>query len=550
FLQQNSFFFRRLAGLKRILETEFHDRAKFVIFVSCRETADYIFRNLSVDYPESCFRHSLENDNWIEFTDKIYRAILVCDETAEEGLNIQGANRYIIHFDLPLNVNRIEQRMGRIDRYGGDDALKSFIILNRSDKFEVEWAKLLSNGVKIFDQSVASLQYLIEDHLTGEKFKEQILGGRAEFISNIKSEFRGENGIISNALKQLQQEDKLEEIADPPEHLFYELISYDAASESIQNSCQPWIENHLKIGRSDRRAHIFEYGYVNSPDKKTILNRDWLAEVKKFEAKATGVPSPVFTYNRKAGNSTAAQKPSLLRFGNTFLDSIFSTTGKLPLGKTSMTWIYNPLIKSILSDPIFVMKSHVIVEVDAIFVKRKTKNWTGSPLNLTDGIIQRRCDALFPPTYDIVKVSNFEDILQDRTICTILDAIDELVESNIFVEDGFKFDFESKNLKSFYYNFPGAQNWNEFVLNLSKISRSELNEKHLQRVDEELPSYRQKLDKRLNRYKAILDPRAMEFEENLNEILIEAVKNPLIRFVASEGVILSGDRALTRKIMA
>ena len=30
--------------------------------------------------------------------------------------------------------------MGRIDRYGGGDALKSFVILNKADSFELEWA--------------------------------------------------------------------------------------------------------------------------------------------------------------------------------------------------------------------------------------------------------------------------------------------------------------------------------------------------------------------------------------------------------------------------
>ena len=44
-------------------------------------------------------------------------AILLCDPRGEEGLNLQFAHG-IVHLDLPLNPERIEQRIGRLDRYG------------------------------------------------------------------------------------------------------------------------------------------------------------------------------------------------------------------------------------------------------------------------------------------------------------------------------------------------------------------------------------------------------------------------------------------------
>ena len=44
--------------------------------------------------------------------------ILVANDVAGEGLNLQEKCHRIIHFDLPYNPNRLEQRNGRIDRYG------------------------------------------------------------------------------------------------------------------------------------------------------------------------------------------------------------------------------------------------------------------------------------------------------------------------------------------------------------------------------------------------------------------------------------------------
>lgn len=46
--------------------------------------------------------------------------ILLATDAASEGLNLQHFCRRVIHFELPWNPNRLEQRNGRIDRYGQD----------------------------------------------------------------------------------------------------------------------------------------------------------------------------------------------------------------------------------------------------------------------------------------------------------------------------------------------------------------------------------------------------------------------------------------------
>lgn len=44
--------------------------------------------------------------------------ILVSTDTAAEGLNLQQRCHHLIHLELPFNPNRLEQRNGRIDRFG------------------------------------------------------------------------------------------------------------------------------------------------------------------------------------------------------------------------------------------------------------------------------------------------------------------------------------------------------------------------------------------------------------------------------------------------
>jgi superfamily II DNA or RNA helicase len=51
------------------------------------------------------------------FEDPSVRLLLATD-AASEGLNLQRACHRLVHFELPWNPNRLEQRNGRIDRYG------------------------------------------------------------------------------------------------------------------------------------------------------------------------------------------------------------------------------------------------------------------------------------------------------------------------------------------------------------------------------------------------------------------------------------------------
>ena len=83
-LRSNRFFNERIGALKLLLERELHDRAKFVIFATCPDTADQIYNILSSNFEDVCFRHRTDNEDWKAFVENPFKAILVCDETAEE----------------------------------------------------------------------------------------------------------------------------------------------------------------------------------------------------------------------------------------------------------------------------------------------------------------------------------------------------------------------------------------------------------------------------------------------------------------------------------
>jgi superfamily II DNA or RNA helicase len=51
------------------------------------------------------------------------RRVLVATDCLSEGINLQHAFTAALHYDLPWNPNRLEQREGRVDRYGQTAAL-------------------------------------------------------------------------------------------------------------------------------------------------------------------------------------------------------------------------------------------------------------------------------------------------------------------------------------------------------------------------------------------------------------------------------------------
>jgi superfamily II DNA or RNA helicase len=59
-----------------------------------------------------------ERDNILNQFEQPNKLILVATDAAGEGLNLQKHCHHIIHFELPWNPNRLEQRNGRVDRYG------------------------------------------------------------------------------------------------------------------------------------------------------------------------------------------------------------------------------------------------------------------------------------------------------------------------------------------------------------------------------------------------------------------------------------------------
>ncbi len=59
--------------------------------------------------------------------------VLVATECLSEGINLQDGFDAVVHYDLPWNPNRLEQREGRVDRYGQKRPTVKTVLLYGSD---------------------------------------------------------------------------------------------------------------------------------------------------------------------------------------------------------------------------------------------------------------------------------------------------------------------------------------------------------------------------------------------------------------------------------
>lgn len=102
---------------------------RLILFTEYKTTLDYLHERLGAAYPNApsgtirvLFGGMPQHER-----DEIRRAfnnpqdpvrLLLATDAASEGLNLQETARFLLHYEVPWNPSRLEQRNGRLDRHG------------------------------------------------------------------------------------------------------------------------------------------------------------------------------------------------------------------------------------------------------------------------------------------------------------------------------------------------------------------------------------------------------------------------------------------------
>ncbi|MBN1485503.1 MAG: DEAD/DEAH box helicase, partial [Chloroflexia bacterium] len=121
---------RRDGKLQKLLDSVLRRRLqahpKVVVFTRYRDTMNYLagqiqkeerYRDTAVLTIHGGLNERQRREVFYAF-EQADKGILVATDAISEGINLQHAAAQVVHYELPWNPNRLEQRNGRVDRFG------------------------------------------------------------------------------------------------------------------------------------------------------------------------------------------------------------------------------------------------------------------------------------------------------------------------------------------------------------------------------------------------------------------------------------------------
>lgn len=157
---------------------------KVVIFATYLATVDLLATEIEASYPGQGVVVLRGGDHGMKLAaEKRFRKpdgprVMICTAAGREGINLQFA-RVLFNFDLPWNPMDMEQRIGRIHRYGQKDTAQVYNLV-LSDTIEGSIFLLLTDKL----QEIAKTLGKVDEHgNVTEDLRAQILGQLSDRLS-------------------------------------------------------------------------------------------------------------------------------------------------------------------------------------------------------------------------------------------------------------------------------------------------------------------------------------------------------------------------------
>ncbi|MBU7017305.1 MAG: DEAD/DEAH box helicase family protein [Theionarchaea archaeon] len=169
-----------------MLNGRFRDDERLIIFTEYKDTLDYLITRFEKEkgwtQPEIqiLFGGAPEMSRSLikqEFNDpQSQLRILVATDVAAEGLNLQTSCRYVIHQEVPWNPMRLEQRNGRVDRYGqGRNVVVSHFATD--EDADIHFLSYVAHKVTQVREDLGSVGQVLDEavieHFSGRYIKEE-----------------------------------------------------------------------------------------------------------------------------------------------------------------------------------------------------------------------------------------------------------------------------------------------------------------------------------------------------------------------------------------
>jgi ATP-dependent helicase HepA len=426
---------------------------KIVIFTSFTGTCKAIAENLAKIVGKNAIaRHETANlasdaeANLKRFKTEPNCFILVCDRSAEQGLNLQFAD-WFIHFDLPWFPNQLEQRLGRVDRIGSKMGVQFSLFAGPDlpDSLHEAWFQVLKEGFGIFNKSIASLQFYVEQKLPqlAEKLFAEGAKGLASELESIKTEIEAEQIKIDEQYV-LDEIDTLEESAS---QYFEALDNCDAKHKEMQRAAEGWICQALNFKQIEHPSISGLLRY--QPSQKTLIPSNDLRTRLIPYCQQYG------SYNRRIAHQNS--DVVLYRIGEGLIDALGSYIRWDDRGQAFALWRHDESWDAAEKMEWFGLQFNYSIQTDLQPAEQVLQSRNIENYNLK--ALQRRADALFIPSFEMVFVdarSEPMSLVEDAELLKIL-------QRTYKGKGGPNRDYNlSKNRTSIIDNFVKPQEWDDF----------------------------------------------------------------------------------------
>ena len=432
-LGRTGLFEDRAAVLVEVLQEALDDGNKCVIFCTDGKTADALVSYIQIAITRPVDRHDPLDGAWRRFNDDPKHGILVCDRRAEEGLNLQGGRKVVVHYDMPLNPNRIEQRMGRVDRYGSGDPVRSILLVCEEDPLEIAWTRYIDTALKLFDRSVASLQYLTD--ATVRSLPALLFEEGTEALDRLTDAHAGDGGRIETELRSIDQQDALDALGTPPTDLTDQLCEVDDAWREIAENTTLWLEQTLAFGRlpldgaegGDDRASPFRYRYTTDRGHTLLPLPTFMSacgeslDFTPDQRLGRAIKTVPFCFQRRAVLSRRGREAGmrLLRYGDPFLTGVGEITDADDRGRSFALWREDPHYSADQAADAY-LRFDFLVEVDLLdaFTALEALGEDGFAARAA---LRRRGDLMLAPSFSTIWIDAALNIVPQGGLRALLD---------------------------------------------------------------------------------------------------------------------------------
>jgi superfamily II DNA or RNA helicase len=179
-----------------------------------------------------------------------HQRVLVATDCLSEGINLQDLFTAVLHYDLPWNPNRIEQREGRVDRFGQQsNIVKTSLLWGEDNAIDKIVLKILINKVRDIQKATGVSISIGEDStsIMDAVIKDVLLGADTK-ADNGKQMSLFADELITNELEMARRKaENLRSIfaheSIPPEKIEADLKEVDEAIGDLNS-----VEEFVKAG--------------------------------------------------------------------------------------------------------------------------------------------------------------------------------------------------------------------------------------------------------------------------------------------------------------